>query len=220
MKILDSYKPNSKRLQKDLSNFYSTTYQKEPLIFLLRHGQIKGYDTKRFIGNTDVSLDHTGIEQALLWKESFASIHFNTVYSSSLQRCLYTAQTICPNQKIKTDHRINEINMGDWDGNTFAQIKKLKPEEFKKRGEQIFQFKPPNGESFKDLSDRVLPFFRELIDNQEHPNIKKTPDTPPNILIVTHAGVIRVLFCHLLGMNSDDLFKIKLGYAQLSVMKR
>jgi probable phosphoglycerate mutase len=198
----------------------------------LRHGQIKGHETKRFIGQTDVSLDDQGKNQALKWHKLFASIRFNAVYSSSLKRCLDTAQVVCPKHDIHIVPSLNEINMGQWDGKTFAEIKKDRPEEFKKRGSQIHQFRPANGESFKDLSDRVLPFFNDIGKSQTQLKIKNSQNAtgtskiqnrariPDNkILVVTHAGVIRVLICHILGMNPEDLFEIKLDYGQLYVLK-
>jgi len=147
------------------------------------------------------------------WNKAFAPIKFNTVYSSTLERCLNTAQLVCPKQEIKTDHRLNEINMGDWDGKTFADVKKTKFEEFEKRGQQMYQFRPTGGESFKDLFDRILPFFNNLAIKQHELNNYNN-----KVLVVTHAGVIRVLTCHILKMNSQDLFKIKLDYGHLFVL--
>ncbi len=180
----------------------------------MRHGQILGYETKRFIGLTDVSLSEQGKNQAMLtWHKAFSSIKFNTVYSSSLKRCLNTARLVCPKQEIITDHRLNEINMGDWDGKTFTEIKKTKFEEFEKRGKQMYQFRPAKGESFKDVSDRVLPFFNDLETQQN-----KLNNNDNKVLVVTHAGVIRVLICNILKMNPDNLFTIKLDYGHLFVL--
>ncbi len=234
MDMLRSYKPGSKKselqtLVKELSNLNSS---ENSLLFLLRHGQIKGYGTKRFIGQTDVSLDNQGKNQALQWHKAFASIRFSAVYSSSLKRCIDTAQLVCPQHDIHIDHRLNEINMGQWDGKTFAEIKKNIPKEFKKRGSQIYQFRPANGESFKDLSHRIFPFFNKIEEQQARLKIKtskeitdtskicnKTCITGNKILVVTHAGVIRVLLCHILGMKPEALFDVKLEYGQLSVLK-
>ncbi len=214
MNILNSYTPGSKRFQKELSKRYCKTYKNNSLIFLLRHGQIKGHKIKRFIGQTDVPLDHTGIKQAILWQKSFVSIKFNTVYSSSMQRCLNTAQLASPQSHININPELNEINMGEWDGKSFSKIKKEKPGEFKKRGENIYKFQPAKGESFQDLSNRVLPFFKRLKTKLLQLNTRDN-----KILIVTHAGVIRVLVCHILGMNPEDLFETKLNYGHLSVLK-
>ncbi len=217
MKILSSYEPCSKRFQADLSSNYS---KNDSLVYLLRHGRIEGHGTKRFIGQTDVLLDDLGKSQAATWNKAFDSIHFNAVYSSSLKRCCQTAQLVCPKQNINIDNRLNEINMGNWDGKTFDEIKKKRLEEFEKRGSQIYQFRPANGESFKDLSDRVFPFFNSLEKAGLNHEIALGQEDPySNILVITHAGVIRTLICHILEMNPKDLFKIKLAYGELFVLK-
>ncbi len=214
MNILNSYTPGSKRFQEELSNQYFKPHKNNSLIFLLRHGQINGHKIKRFIGQTDVPLDHTGIKQAMFWQKSFASIKFNAVYSSSMQRCLNTAQLASPQSHINISPGLNEINMGEWDGKSFTKIKKEKPGEFKKRGENIYKFRPAKGESFQNLSNRVFPFFKELKTKLSELNTRGN-----KILVVTHAGVIRILLCHILGMNPEDLFKIKLNYGHLFILK-
>lgn len=217
MKILNSYEPCSKRFQTDLSSKY---FKNDSLVYLLRHGRIEGHGTKRFIGQTDVLLDDLGKRQAVTWNKALASIHFNAVYSSSLKRCSKTAQLVCPKQNINIDNRLNEINMGNWDGKTFDEIKKKELEEFEKRGSQIYQFRPANGESFKDLSDRIFPFFNSLETAGLNHEITHGQEDPcSNILVITHAGVIRTLICHILKMNPEDLFKIKLAYGELFVLK-
>ncbi len=217
MKILNSYKPCSKKFQTDLSSRYSND---SSLIYLLRHGRIEGYGTQRFIGQTDVFLDDLGKSQANTWHKALDSIHFSAVYSSSLKRCCKTAQLVCPKQNINIDNRLNEINMGNWDGKSFDEIKKKRLEEFEKRGSRIYQFRPVNGESFKDLSDRIFPFFNSLeTAGLNHEITHGQEDLCSNILVVTHAGVIRLLICRILEMNPEYLFKIKLAYGELFVLE-
>ena len=179
----------------------------ESLIFLLRHGQIQGSEKKRFIGRTDVHLDQTGIQQALYWKKAFSSVTVKTIYSSSLERCTITAGVIANGKPIATVPALNEINMGEWDGKSFDDIKQSLPREFEKRGQMIDQFRPPRGESFQDLQERVWPFFENLREKQTGP-----------ILVVTHAGVIRVMMCGIMGLNLKEMFKIKLVYGQLFIL--
>jgi alpha-ribazole phosphatase len=177
------------------------------LIFLLRHGQIKGCSEKRYIGKTDIDLDNTGVLQAEYWRNQFSSIKLNTIYSSSLTRSKDTLEIIAENTEIITDTALNEINMGTWDGKTFAEIKTGHPEEFKKRGEIIDTFRPPKGESFYDLSCRALPFFENLGNKIQG-----------NILVVTHAGVIRTFLSSILKIELKNLFQIKVSYGQLFVI--
>lgn len=39
-----------------------------------------------------------------------------------------------------------------------------------------------------------------------------------HVLAVTHAGVIRVILCRLMGLPLKDLFKIRPDYGQLAVL--
>ena len=191
--------------------------QDDAFVFLLRHGQTCGSDTKRFIGITDVDLDPTGLLQASYWKQAFGSINLNAIYSSSLNRCDYTAQLIANGKKIIKTRALNEINMGSWDGQTFDLIKKDQPEEFKKRGRYIDTFKAPKGESFYDVSLRAVPFFNRCARDMEKGMEKGMGD---KILIVTHAGVIRVILCHILKLKLKEMFQIKLSFGQLFVFKK
>ncbi|MFA5904920.1 MAG: alpha-ribazole phosphatase [Desulfobacula sp.] len=181
--------------------------QDDSLIFLLRHGQISGSTEKRFIGRTDIPLDDTGLLQARYWRTVFSEFPLDAVYSSYLQRCDHTARQIAGKRPVITADALNEINMGQWDGKTFEEIKARYPEEFIKRGESLSFYRPPGGESFQDLSNRVLAFFNDIL-------VKKKERT----LIVTHAGVIRVILCHLLNLPLKDLIQIKPGYGELFIL--
>ncbi|MCP3899649.1 MAG: histidine phosphatase family protein [Desulfobacteraceae bacterium] len=179
------------------------------MIFLLRHGQIHGYEQKRYIGVTDICLDFTGVLQAYYWKRAFKAFNISNIYSSSLKRCKNTAQIIANPEKIISNAALNEINMGKWDGKTFDQIKENFPKEFENRGKTIDTFEPENGESFYKVHSRAIPFF----------NDRSSKGRGENTLIVAHAGVIRVILCDILNIEIKDLFQIKLGYSQLFVIQ-
>jgi probable phosphoglycerate mutase len=53
-----------------------------------------------------------------------------------------------------------------------------------------------------------MPFFNQCL---------REPGTP---LFVTHAGVIRVILCHVTGLALKDLFQIRMAYGQLYVLER
>jgi len=153
-------------------------------------------------------LDETGIAQALFWKKTFSHIRFGKIYTSSLLRCRDTAALINPKKEICIDPRLNEIDLGTWDGKSFDHIKETLPELFQQRGKKIATFRPPGGESFNDLYNRVYPFFAA---------VKKDLKTPT--LVITHSGVIRVILCRYLGMDPEQLLTIKLGYGYLFLLE-
>lgn len=173
----------------------------------MRHGRIRGYETKRFIGQTDVPLDDHGRNQAMSWQNPLSHFNVESVCSSGLKRCRETASLAIPESNIRIEPRLNEIDMGTWDGKPFAEIKEKMPTEFETRGKDICGFRPPGGESFLDLQKRVLPVFNEYKKKEL-----------PCLLMVTHAGVIRVLLCHIQGMPPEDLFKIRPEYGQVFVI--
>jgi len=194
--------PGSNQLSADLSEKFS---DKGPLLFILRHGQIEGQGTRRFIGQTDIPLDHIGREQAKSWQRSLATIDFKQVYTSALTRCRETAALACPHRTPMIDRRLNEINLGAWDGQPFEHIKTNHPDLFEQRGRDIYGFCPPAGESFKDLFQRVSLFFSELA-------------LSSHTLLVTHAGVIRVMRCFWAEKKMSSLLTFKTHYGQLFVL--
>ncbi len=81
------------------------------------------------------------------------------------------------------------------------------PGEWDQRGRNISEYRPASGESFVDLAARVVPAFERLTAQPEDP-----------ILIVGHAGVNRVLLCHVLGMPLHHLFRMRQDYGALNII--
>ena len=66
--------------------------------------------------------------------------------------------------------------------------------------------RPPRGESFNDLSERVLDFWAELTADKD----------PQKYIVCTHGGVIRSLVAHLLGMPLEKAFHFHLDFASVT----
>ena len=177
------------------------------MIYLLRHGEIVGSEKKRYIGQIDLSLSPKGLDQAAWWKEELSHIKFEKVYSSDSMRALDTARIVSgiPHLNIETASQLREINLGDWDGEQMAHIKTRFPGAWEERGRHIRSFRPPHGESFQDLHERVVPVF-----------LKIASAARGNILVVAHAGVNRIILCHLLKKPIQELFSIPQDYAALN----
>ncbi|RYD01616.1 hypothetical protein N752_28995 [Desulforamulus aquiferis] len=89
----------------------------------------------------------------------------------------------------------------------FEEIRRKFPKEFIQRGKDIANFRPPGGENFRQLSERVLNKFQYIMEN-----------TDGNILITGHAGVNRVIICHILGVPIDNIFSISQDYGCLNLI--
>jgi probable phosphoglycerate mutase len=181
-------------------------------IYLLRHGSIQSTgDHKRYIGQLDLPLSDIGRGQALRWADYFANRKLEAIVCSDLSRCRETAAIIGDRCALRPRPypALREIDLGAWDGKRFDTIKTRFPDDFQKRGQQIADHRPPGGESFRDLQHRVEPFFEQ-----------QTRQHPGPILMVTHAGVIRVLLCRLLGMPLANLFAIGQSYGTLTIVAK
>jgi len=64
------------------------------MIYLLRHGEIKGASIKRFIGQTDVGLSQAGLDLAALWQKRLSRINMDHVFASPLSRCIDMATMV------------------------------------------------------------------------------------------------------------------------------
>jgi probable phosphoglycerate mutase len=180
-------------------------------IFLLRHGAIQTVkDGKRYIGWQDIALSDEGVLQARKWADYFVGIALKEIYCSDLVRCLETARMIGDRCSLepKVLSELREINLGDWDGERFDTVRVLYPQSFLERGKHIADHRPPKGESFGDLQERVWPVFESIAQRLSG-----------HTLIITHAGVIRVLICRILGMPLANLFCIGQVYGALNIIE-
>jgi len=177
------------------------------MIYLLRHGEIDTEGGRRFIGQLDIGLTEEGKKQAERWRKKLSEIRFDLIYSSDLIRCSETAGIIDAGNNIIFSKELREIDLGEWDGLYISEVKNDRREEWEARGTDIVGYTPPGGESFIDLKNRVSPVFNELLK-------KKTE----NILVITHAGVIRTIICSLLEIPFAKLFSIGLDYAGMNII--
>ncbi|SDH36336.1 alpha-ribazole phosphatase [Desulfosporosinus hippei] len=180
-------------------------------IYLLRHGDIGLSKEKRYISQTDLPLSVLGLQQASILQEKLSRVPFDSIYCSDLARAQQTADIIGLVHQIKPIVRreLREIRMGDWEGQLFSEIRTKYPKEFRERGEDITNYSPPRGESFSDCYQRVIPVLK---------NLPKSNET--TIAIVGHAGVNRVILCHVLGMPLENLFRFEQSYGCVNLISK
>lgn len=185
------------------------TSSSQQKILLLRHGDIEtAGKEKRFIGQIDLPLSEVGKKQARYWQSCLAGASLGTIIASDLSRCRETARIVAADgYEIETAPGLREIDLGQWDNLAVSEIKRRWPDAYRRRGQDMAGFRPPGGERFLDLKNRVVPAFESAVGRTARP-----------LLIVTHAGVIRMILCHILGMPVENLFRIALGYGALTLV--
>ncbi|MCU0602913.1 MAG: alpha-ribazole phosphatase [Desulfobacterales bacterium] len=180
-----------------------------PRLYLLRHGDIEWPEPDCFIGQLDVPLSAAGRRQARAWKSEFFGTDVAAVWSSDLQRATETAAIVFAGHRagLRTCGDLREIRLGEWDGRPRRRVRDAHPDLWLARGQDLAGFRPPGGESFSDLQERVVRCVERI-----------AADAAGDVCMVTHAGVIRVLICHCLQMPLANLFRIRLDYGSLSVV--
>jgi probable phosphoglycerate mutase len=175
-------------------------------LFLLRHGAIEN-PGQGLVGQHDIALSRHGLDQARHWARVLAKVAFERIVASDLGRALTTAVIIAAGGPVESVPALREISLGAWEGLTREQIQARYPDLWQARRRDLANCRPPGGESFADLSRRVLPAFEAIAGPAAGP-----------VLVVAHAGVIRVVLCHLLGMPLSHVFRLGLDYGALTLI--
>ena len=179
---------------------------------LIRHGAIGGDAEGRFVGAADAPMCVAGEAQI---RELAARLRLcvapDAIYCSDLSRSRRTAELLACGRDIPIRVRpaLREIDMGDWQGLSRREVAERQPDAYAARGRDIAKFRPPGGESFSDLASRVLPCWRSLAEDAE----------TAVVVVAGHAGVNRVILCHLLGAPLANLFRIAQRPACLNVVE-
>ena len=175
-------------------------------IALVRHGETMQHAEKMFIGQYDVPLNEKGRMQIVQSAEQLAADFAcpRVIYASDLSRTMESAKIILRTFREKNNGKypeivkapgLREINLGKWDGQPVSRIKAEFPEEYRRRGEDMFIFKTGNkSENFYDLQYRAVKTLRKILEN----------DDSKEIIIVAHSGVIRALQNNLEGKRVND----------------
>jgi broad specificity phosphatase PhoE len=177
-------------------------------IFLIRHCQTELSSAKRLIGQYDVALSAEGLARSREIGEAVMDYGVEHLFCSTLKRTTHMAEIIASYLKIRPEpmKELNEINLGSWDGLHVEDIKRNYPNEYDARGKDLLNYRIPGGENFFDLQKRVKNAFGYIL--------KKCG----NIMIIGHKSVNRVILCHVMGIDINDLFSIPQDYGCCNII--
>lgn len=180
-------------------------------LLLVRHGETELNSAQRYWGRTDVKLSAAGLRQVERLRDLLAAEKIDAVYSSQLSRARVTAETIISGHSLEivTCPELQEVNFGKLEGLTFAEVSKLYPEVTRLWIERDPGLRYPDGESIREFNRRVSRFVSRLE--------KHTPEE--TLLVVAHSGSLRVLICHLLGVEVEHWRQFRLDLASLSILE-
>jgi len=171
---------------------------------LIRHGEPVG--GRKYRGQTDDPLSEKGWAQ--MWNAVGDYARWQRIVTSPLSRCQAFADALAEKRGIpvSVEARFKEINFGIWEGQTAAQLTAHDPD-------LLFDFRcdpvthrPAGAELLADFHARVIAGWQAMLDAHcgEH------------LLVVCHAGVIRMVLASVLGMPVSNAYRIQVGSAALS----
>jgi alpha-ribazole phosphatase len=179
-------------------------------LYFVRHGETEHNKKQCYYGSIDVDITENGVLQAQKGSKKLKSVNFSRVYTSRLKRAEQTANILMEGRQFQLikDKRINEISFGAFEGKSHDEIKEFYPNEWKVWCDDWKGFTPPEGESYIQFYDRIKSFMDDILTLDED-----------NVLIVTHGGVIRSIYCYLLGGNLDFFWNFGSKNGDITIIK-
>ena len=164
---------------------------------IIRHGQTHGNITRTLQGQSNTDLDETGVQQVrLLARRLKSHPAFEAVISSDLKRARDTAQilvdsiggTIIPNAGLR------EWNLGILEGRSWQDMQLEYPQIMNSFLNSHKDVEVPGGERRSVMEKRVS----ECLD------ILASEFAGKRLLVVTHGGVLRAIFRHIVGLPAGN----------------
>jgi len=168
-----------------------TTY-----LYLIRHGATPPNEQRPYIlqgSGIDLSLSPSGQRQASEVAQFLSSFPLDHIYCSSMIRARETAAAIAQPHgiELKPLTSIVECSVGRWEGLDWESIKLRDSEAYRLFIENPAENPYLGGESYRDVLNRVLPVFQDLLEQHRG----------QSIAVVAHNVVNRVFLAALLGIE-------------------
>jgi len=179
-------------------------------IYLVRHGQVEGYEEKRYNGQVNVPLTPLGRMQSDRVRDRLCDVALDAVYSSDLDRSRYCAELIASSHGLTviTHEALRELHIGDWEGRTWAELQEAYPDDWQARLQDLVNFQVPGGESLKDAAERIRPVFLQILGSHRG----------GDIALVAHGGVNRIILLDAIGAPLRQAFSIEQDYGCVNII--
>ena len=142
--------------------------EKKTRFYLIRHGETDWNKGGKYQGWTDIELNDAGREQARLLGLRFRHMPLDAVYVSPLKRAIATAEPLARTKGLTpiVDEHFKEINFGEWEGFTIAQLSEKYGKAYTDFFDDPFSYPMPGEGSFQNVIRRTVPGFEAL--EQKH----------------------------------------------------
>jgi broad specificity phosphatase PhoE len=146
------------------------------LLWLIRHGRTAWNEAGRIQGRADPQLCAAGRAEVQAWRppQDWQDARW---HASPLRRARQTA-ALLTSAPVRHDDRLIEMDWGSFEGRRLAELRAEAPEAMAANEARGLDFRPPGGESPREVIERLRGFAAEV-----------AGDRP--VVAVTHKGVMR-----------------------------
>ncbi len=177
-------------------------------ILLIRHGENK-FVGKRMAGRLpEVFLNENGQKQAEALVTALQKAPIKAVYSSPMERAQQTAAPLAKalSLEVQPAPGMIELDMGDWQGRTLKQLRRLKAWKVVQQQPSAFRF--PGGESFLEAQTRGVAELMAIA--ERHPE--------DLVACFSHGDMIRLVTAHFLNVPLDSFQRLGADTASITVI--
>ena len=169
-------------------------------MILLRHAEVEEKYHQKYNGHIDIGLSAQGYKEASQLAQYFNKHSFDAVFCSDLVRAKETLKPFKQYEQAVFCKELREKSWGVHEGLGFEEIVSkynLNYENFEQWINAL------DGEDYECYIQRVEDFFIHSLFKKEY----------ANVLVLTHAGIIRILMKILLNLSLEEAFSEKIPYS-------
>ncbi len=169
-------------------------------ILYARHGETIWHKENRYAGSSDIALSPQGYKDAAYLAAWARTARIDALWVSPLLRARETAHptALALDLEPRIDQRLREVDFGQAEGHTIAELEQLLPEALKAFLADPAAYPFPEGEDLHAVAERAVACFYDIA--EVYPTGR--------VLIVAHSSLLRLALCQLLGLPLSQYRRI------------
>jgi broad specificity phosphatase PhoE len=195
-------------LYAEIQLFLSGKITRMTKFWLVRHGETDWNREGLYQGQADIPLNEMGLTQARSTAEKLlqSGQPFSAIYSSPLRRALQTAEQTASllGMLIFVDHRLKEINQGDWTGKSYrdlvaqygAPLTRAPDNPISNVFKDTVYTRAPGGESVAEVAFRMAQAADDI--SSAHPD--------QAVLVFSHGLASATVHCQAAGIPLEKVY--------------
>jgi broad specificity phosphatase PhoE len=180
-------------------------------LILVRHGRT---DAKLdlCLGQADLPLSTRGFTDVQQLAATWDQVAPRFLFCSDLRRAQQSAQVFAAKFAIEPliDPRLREVDFGRWNGRHWNDVMQTDNSRYRHWLENWVIQEAPDGESFADVLRRTGAWLAALLGSTGDEDC---------VLAIAHAGSIRAVLCHALGLPPGRALSIGIEHARASRLR-